>query len=240
MLAARLAQRGYRVLGYATGAEQPDAPGAGIEQVATAFYLTSASDVVLLAIATLDGARAALEGPEGVFSALAPGQVVIDVCSSSPSAAQRWATLARERAGWYLDVPLCQAGEDLYAPAGGDQAAYEVAQPVLRAIASQVAHVGPSGAGATARLLVQIIAGAFAAARDEGLVLAHHIGVDVEAVTTMMPGLLGVGGSITGIGGEPAALADFGHALDLAQELRVPTPITALLNEHFKRRLAQQ
>jgi 3-hydroxyisobutyrate dehydrogenase len=123
-----------------------------------------------------------------VIDALAPrlprGALVIDCSTVS-------ATTARDVAGQlsaagidFLDCPVSGGVEGardatLAIMVGGEPAAFERAQPALRAMGKTVTHLGPSGAGQAAKAtnqimcagVIQAVAEAMAFARAEGLPL---------------------------------------------------------------------
>lgn len=239
LAAERLLRTGHRVFVFQLPGDDNGAYDAlDVNRSSTAFYLASSVEIVLLALQTVEEAAMALEGPEGVFSALAPGELVVDLCTTVPSAARRWDTLARERGSHFLDAPACRAAGALILPVGGDGQAFHTAVSVLHDIAERVGHVGPVGAGIMARLFLQIAAGAEAAGRAEAEAMARVADLDFSQFATLVPEAIGsqaLEQRAVGFGSVEATLADYGHALDVAQELRLPTPVTALLNERYKR-----
>jgi 3-hydroxyisobutyrate dehydrogenase-like beta-hydroxyacid dehydrogenase len=61
---------------------------------------------------------------------------------------------------------------------GGDRAVYEKHRPVLDVIANAIFYLGPSGAGATMKLVVNSLLGAGMQALAEALVLGEQGGLD--------------------------------------------------------------
>src|SRR2546427_653224 len=61
---------------------------------------------------------------------------------------------------------------------GGDKQIFEVCTPIFRAIAKNVLHVGPSGAGCIAKLVNNLCSLANTAAACEGFVLGVKAGID--------------------------------------------------------------
>ncbi len=64
---------------------------------------------------------------------------------------------------------------------GGDAEALERARPVLATFASRILHLGPQGAGATMKLVVNSVIHGLNQALAEALVLAERAGVDRTA-----------------------------------------------------------
>lgn len=121
-----------------------------------------------------------------VAPALEEGAVVVDHTTTS-------ARLAREMAGalgpkaFFVDAPVSggQAGAEngaLTVMAGGDEAAYAHAEPVMAAYSRAMRRIGPSGAGQLAKMCNQIcIAGAVAGVA-EAVHFAKCAGLDTDAV----------------------------------------------------------
>lgn len=209
----------------------------GARDVSNAFYLTSAVDTVLLALPDARGVETVLESPEGVLSALAPGQTVINLGTSLPSTDRRLAALVAARGGDMLDAPLALRGEQWVAPVGGSREAFLRAQPLLGLLAQRVAYVGPSGFGQLTKIVDQLIRAAHTAALAEGLAFARRVGLDPHLAADLLdlPGARAMlGGHFDGHGELRQQTRDLGYALEVAQEIGLPAPLTAITNEIFK------
>jgi 3-hydroxyisobutyrate dehydrogenase len=123
-----------------------------------------------------------------VTRALAPalrqGALLLDCSTVSAETARQAAELLEPRGVEFLDCPVSGGVEGardgtLAIMVGGTPAAFERAQPILKALGRTVAHFGPTGAGQAAKATNQImcagiiesIAEAMAFARAEGLPL---------------------------------------------------------------------
>lgn len=209
----------------------------GARGAATAFNLTSAVDVVLLALPDSAAVEAVLEGPDGVLAALAPGQLVIDLGTTLPATDRRLAALAAARGGALLDAPAAWRGDRLTMAVGGPRAAYEQAEPLLQLLAERVGYVGPEGAGQLAKLVDQIVQAASTAALAEGLAFARGVGLDPSRTADLLE-LAGaetlLRGDASGHGELRLQLKDLGSALVVAQRVGLATPVTAIINEVLK------
>ncbi|MGI8914200.1 MAG: NAD(P)-dependent oxidoreductase [Chloroflexota bacterium] len=209
----------------------------GAREVANAFYLASAVDTVLLALPDVRALELTMEGPEGVLSALAPGQLVINIGTSLPSSDRRLAALVAARGGEMLDAPLAARGDRLTALVGGSPAAFARARPLLELLAERVGYVGPSGFGQLTKLLDQMLKAARTVALAEGLSFARRVGLD-PALTAELLDLRGVEkmleGNFEGQGELRQHTRDLGYALEVAQEAGLLAPLTAMTNEIFK------
>ena len=63
---------------------------------------------------------------------------------------------------------------------GGEAAAYARARPVLHAVGKRSFHLGPAGAGATVKLISNLIAGLYMAVISEGFVLGAAANISHE------------------------------------------------------------
>ena len=128
---------------------------------------------------------------------------------------------------------------------GGDKGIFDEVVGVLDAVAASVVHVGPIGAGNTAKLANQVVVALNIAAVSEALVLAQKAGVDPAAVVAAIRG--GLAGSAVLEAKAPMMLAhdfkpgfrinlhikDLLNALDTSHELGAPLLLTAAVLEMF-------
>lgn len=141
------------------------------------------ADVVLVSLADDAAVRAAYGGPDGLVAGLAAGQVVADTSTVDPETLRGLEAAVVAAGAALLDTPVSgsvstvEAGA-LLVMAGGDAAALERARPALEAIASRIIHLGPLGAGATMKLVVNAMVHALNGALAEALVLAEKAGLD--------------------------------------------------------------
>ncbi len=136
-----------------------------------------------------------LDGPNGVFSALQPGTIVIDMSSIAPGVARRLAERAKTLGGTMLDAPV--SGGDIGAingtlsiMVGGDAAAFATVKPILDVMGNpdKVVHIGGPGAGQLCKLCNQMVIGGTLVAVAEALALARKAGVDAAKVREALLG----------------------------------------------------
>jgi 2-hydroxy-3-oxopropionate reductase len=136
-----------------------------------------------------------LEGPDGVFSAMQPGTILIDMSSIAPATARRLAQTARTRGARMLDAPV-SGGEigainaSLSIMAGGEAAAFAEVTPILHAMGNpdRVVRIGESGAGQICKVCNQMVIGGTLAAVSEAFALARKADVDVARVRDALLG----------------------------------------------------
>jgi len=158
----------------AARAESPAAAAAGADVVVTCVSHDWDTDTVVF-------------GPSGVAEGLPVGSVLVDCSSGTPSMARDLARRLGYQGGLFVDAPVCGDPQDaqdatLTVFAGGTERAVAKAMPVLDAIATQVTHLGPAGAGQAAKTVSQVMVAGLYAGVAEGVALAEHLGLSPEAV----------------------------------------------------------
>jgi 2-hydroxy-3-oxopropionate reductase len=136
-----------------------------------------------------------LDGPDGVFSALQPGTIIVDTSSIAPAIARKLAARAKELGGAMLDAPV-SGGEigaidgTLSIMVGGDQEAFDAAKPVLDVMGrpEKVIRIGEAGAGQICKLCNQIVLGATLAGVSEAFALARKAKVEPAKVREALMG----------------------------------------------------
>jgi 3-hydroxyisobutyrate dehydrogenase/2-hydroxy-3-oxopropionate reductase len=165
----------------------------GCQVAGAAREATSGADVVLVSLPDDDAARAAYGGDDGIVAGLAPGAVVADTSTIAPATVRELADEVARAGAALLDTPVSgsvstvEAGT-LTVMVGGDQAALDLARPVLDTMAARVVHLGPPGSGAALKLAVNSVVHALDIAVSEALVLAERAGLDRETVYDVFAG----------------------------------------------------
>jgi len=259
-MAANLVKAGYAV--------------AGFDLVATQLAAAAANGV-----ATADSAQAAVAGAEAVITMLPAGGHVLmcwaDIlstarrgalfidCSTIDVESARRAHEAGAAAGMLcLDAPVSggvagASAATLTFMAGGSQAAFARATPLLQAMGKRLVHCGGAGAGQAAKICNNMILGATMIATCEGFLLAEKLGLSAQALFDVASTSSGQSWSLTSYcpvpGPVPASPANRGYKpgfaaalmlkdLKLAQEAAAasgaPTPTGALAVRLFDRFVA--
>jgi 3-hydroxyisobutyrate dehydrogenase-like beta-hydroxyacid dehydrogenase len=165
-----------------------------------------------------------------------------------PKVSRELAEAVRARGAHMLDAPV--SGSTVMAEqgslsimVGGEESIHEQVREVLLKMGSRTTHVGPNGAAASLKLAVNIIIGVTMQVLAESVVLAERAGVvpeiaiDVLSNSAVASPLLKYKAPqlLQPLG--PAAFTadmmqkDLTMALQMARELRVPLPATAVANE---------
>jgi 3-hydroxyisobutyrate dehydrogenase-like beta-hydroxyacid dehydrogenase len=111
------------------------------------------------------------------------GQVFCDLSTVGPDTHQKIAAKLAEKGVGYLDAPIsggttgAEAGT-LTIMVGGEQAHFERVRPLLEIMGQNIHLVGPTGAGATIKLVNQMMNYVNVCGAIEGLILATKAGID--------------------------------------------------------------
>src|SRR5688572_32901075 len=143
-------------------------------------------------------------GDGGVLSAVKPGTLLIEMSTVDPATHRRIAETARAKGCDYLDAPVSggvSGARDatLAIMVGGSKEAYERALPVLNAMGKNLYHCGPTGAGATAKLINQHMNAANALAACEGLIMGAKAGLDLTQLHDLLMASSGASTSLRGL-----------------------------------------
>jgi 3-hydroxyisobutyrate dehydrogenase len=252
-IAGQLLAAGHRLLVHdirpaaadpllAAGAEWSESPGAlaaQCEVVATCLPGPAEMEQVCL-------------GPGGIVGQLKPGALYIDHTTNAPAMVRPVHVLLAARNVAMLDAPVSGGMEgartrDLLVMAGGDDATFERARPLLEAIAKRVIHTGGIGTGSIAKImhncasftLDMLMAECWTAGVKAGIDAATIVEVFNEAALGQMMSLK-VRLPATYLRGDFAprfslALArkDLGLALDLGRATDTPMRLAALCEQEL-------
>ena len=136
-----------------------------------------------------------LEGPDGVFSAIQPDSILIDMSSIAPATARRLAEVARAHGARMLDAPVSgrevgAINASLSIMVGGDADTFAKVTPILHAMGNpdRVVRIGEPGAGQICKVCNQMVIGGTLAAVSEAFALARKADVDVALVRDALLG----------------------------------------------------
>jgi len=194
----RLVQAGYGLAVYDVNAQAVAATaGAGICAMASPAQTAANAAVIITMLPTSAVVEQVLTGPDGVFGALQPGAVIVEMSSGTPETTQALAAQARERNAQLVDapvsggVPRAVTGE-LSIMFGGSEDALTHVKPVLLAMGNSVVRTGDVGTAHAMKALNNLVsAGGFligveALALGKRFGLAPDIMVDIFNASTGM------------------------------------------------------
>ncbi len=191
----RLLAAGYPVTVWNRSAEkcQP-AADAGAVVAATPQEVAAESDLLLMCLTDAKAVEAVLFGPAGVASAVNVPHQLIDFSSIHPDTTKNLAEkLALSTGTAWLDSPVsggtpaAKAGT-LTIMVGGRSQDFDAVQPVLKELAQNITHMGPTGAGQMTKLVNQVLSGCTMVLVAEAVNLAERSGVDSARLAQALGG----------------------------------------------------
>ena len=211
-MAGHLASAGYTLGVFnRTKAKAQSLLDAGAQWHDSAASVARAADVVITMLGFPTDVEQTYLGEHGVIAHARDGALLIDMTTSSPVLARRIATAAAQRGLQALDAPV--SGGDIGARearlvimAGGEQAAFDRAQPILALLGANIALLGAAGAGQHCKMANQIAVAVGMVAWCEALIYARAAGLDPKAVHASISG--GAAGSWAMTNLAPRALAE--------------------------------
>jgi 3-hydroxyisobutyrate dehydrogenase len=159
---------------------------AGARPAASPADAASGAAFVVSIVADDLATREVMLGASGILAHAAPGTIVIDASTNTPAMAREVAAAAAARGVHYLDAPVlgstpqAEAGELVFL-VGGDRAVFDRSKPVLAAMSRTCHYLGDSGAGATVKLLNNMVSGALLAVLAEAAQMAEAARLDPAA-----------------------------------------------------------
>lgn len=167
----------------------------GAVPAASPAEVMAASDIVLLCVLDDKAVEHCVLGEFGV--ATAPnitGRLLIDLSTIDPASTRKLAARTVRQAGLcWLDAPVsggpaAARGGSLTIMTGGTAEDMARAAPILACLGNNVTHMGPLGAGQTAKVLNQAIVGVGFVLMSEVALLAEASGIDAAKLPACLAG----------------------------------------------------
>jgi putative dehydrogenase len=251
-MARCLVRKGFTVRGYDIRSEPLDRLSAeGGMACGSPAEAGTGAQVAVVIVLTADQAEQAIFGEHGLVETLAPKTVVVCMATMSPARTRALAARATEAGLAWLDAPVSggtqRADEGtLTTMVGAEPADLDRARPVLEGFSRHIFHLGPVGAGSTAKMVNQILVYCNLAASVEAMTLCRKAGADPQAVYDVICTAMGssaifesrvpklIDGSYQSGGSLRSALKDLGIIEDTARELSLPMPMSAQATQLFR------
>jgi 3-hydroxyisobutyrate dehydrogenase len=224
----------------------------GAARAASAFEAARDSEAVFTSLpGPAEFEAAMLEPQTGILAGLQSGSVHIDLTTNGPATVARVAEACRVRGVELVDAPVSGRPPNMTVMVGASDAAFARYKPLFEAIAANVFHVGPSGAGAAAKLVTQYLGYTGFIAAIEGMLIAAKTGIDLATLARIVPVSAGQSRTFDNIprsvfprtfaaGGTLDIVAkDIELACQLARDVGAPASLGALASDTYKRAQAQ-
>ena len=209
------------------------------------------ADFVMACVGNDDDLRSVTLGDDGAFVGMSAGAIFVDHTTVSAKVTDELYAAAKAMGLSFVDAPISggQAGAEngvLSIMCGGDQAAFDAAEPVMDAYSRICRRIGDSGAGQKTKMCNQIAIAGLVQGLSEALHFAEKAGLDGAAVVEVIS--QGAAGSWQMSNRYTTMLADhfehgfavdwmrkdLGICLDAADENGASLPVTALVDQFYK------
>jgi len=208
------------------------------------------ADIIIICVGNDQDIQQVTQGEDGAFSAIAEGALFIDHTTVSAKTARNLASEAAKNGLAAVDAPVSggQAGAEngkLAIMCGGAPEAVERARPIMTAYGARIVHVGPDGAGQTAKMANQMCIAGVLQGLSEAIRLTAAAGLDTDKVLQAISG--GAAQSWQMENRWPTMVAgefdfgfavdwmrkDLGYALEEAERLGLSSPVTAMVDQFY-------
>jgi 3-hydroxyisobutyrate dehydrogenase len=191
----RLLELGYPVTVWNLEPERLDTVVPhGAVAAASPAAVAAATDIVMLCVLHMAAVERCILAEDGVAAAGSGPALVIDFSTADPQGTREVAAKLKELtgAGW-VDAPvsggpqLARTG-GMTVMAGGSQADFDLAKPILEQMSGNLTLMGPVGAGQTTKIINQAIVGTGYVVMAEALMLAEAAGIDAARLPQCLAG----------------------------------------------------
>ncbi|MGR3601808.1 MAG: NAD(P)-dependent oxidoreductase [Heliomarina sp.] len=252
-MAGHLQKAGHDVTVYNRTATKADkwVETYGGAMAPTPVEAAKGADFVLSCVGNDDDLRSVCLGEEGAFAGMGSGTVFIDHTTVSAKVTRELYAEADAKQISFIDAPISggQAGAEngvLSIMCGGDEGAYERAEPIMEVYSKICRRIGESGSGQMTKMCNQIAIAGLVQGLSEALHMAEKSGLDGRAVVEVIS--QGAAGSWQMANRYETMLddhfdhgfavdwmrKDLGICLSTADENGASLPVTALVDQFYK------
>lgn len=183
-LAQRLLSNGFKLIVFdRTHSKAQAAAARGAIIASDLRELALKSNIVMSCLSDDAAVLSVYDGPGGLMASMKPGSAVIEMSTILPETSRTLNEMGKARGVEVLDVaisgstPAAEQGT-LTLLGGGDQRVFESCKPIFAVLARQYFYLGPSGSGATMKLVVNILLGVNMQAIAEAVAFGEKAGLD--------------------------------------------------------------
>lgn len=252
-MAGHLQAAGHHVTVYNRTASKAEAWVAqhGGAMAATPKEAARGAAIVFACVGNDDDLRNVCAGEDGAFHGMVDGTIFVDHTTVSANVTRELFDTAGSHGIAFVDAPISggQAGAEngvLSIMCGGDQSAYDTAEPVMQVYSKICRRMGDSGAGQLTKMSNQIAIVGLVQGLSEALHFAEKAGLDGRAVVEVIS--QGAAGSWQMVNRHETMLddhfdhgfavdwmrKDLGICLDEANGNGASLPVTALVDQFYK------
>lgn len=186
--AKRLIECGHDVTVWNRTADRTKAGAEAGASVATEVAALAASDVILVSLTDAAAVGAVFDG---LIASGITGKLVIDLSTLLPDETRTLAARVTAAGADFVDCPVggtvapALKGQ-LLGMAGGSEAAFARAKPVLDQLCKRVEHLGPAGNGAAMKLAVNLPLAVYWSTLAEALAMIEGAGIPADLAVSLL------------------------------------------------------
>ncbi len=176
---------GFQVFGYdADPSKIPPIVAAGGQEVKKPEEIAGQVDVVMLSLPNSDVVEDVVRNTLRLFDGHAKGLILIDTTTADPIKSEALAGQLREKGVEMLDATISGtskmcAERDITFMVGGQEKIFDECKTIFDHLGKETFYLGKNGAGATMKLIVNLVLGLNRMVLAEGLSLARKAGMDL-------------------------------------------------------------
>ncbi|XP_071498370.1 cytokine-like nuclear factor N-PAC [Diadema antillarum] len=225
---------------------------AGASQAETVSELVSSCDITFSMVSDSEAVRAIVFGENGALDGISDGKAFVDMSTVDIGTVTGVAEAVQARNGRFLEAPVCGSVQpamegSLIIVAAGDKELYDECESCFQAMGKKSFYLTDTGNAARMKLVINMIIGSVMCSFAEGMALADKSGLSQSTLLDILnlgsianPLISGKGKAILANKYPPAfplkyQQKDLRLALSMAEQVDQPLPVTAAVNEQYKR-----
>jgi 3-hydroxyisobutyrate dehydrogenase-like beta-hydroxyacid dehydrogenase len=245
----RLLDAGHSVTGYnRTKSKAQWLLDIGMKWGNTPSAVAQAADVIFTMVTDTAALEAVTGGTDGLLNGLGSGKIYVDMSTVSPAVSREVAAKVSAKGAEMLDAPVSGSVSTLEEGklsimVGGNRAAFERVEPILKDIGPKATYVGGNGLAVGMKIATNLSLAVQMLAFSEGVLLAEKSGISRETGVEVLLNSVIASPMVKYRGPFVLKMPDEAWfdvnmmqkdlllALEMGRQLDVPLPTTAITNE---------
>ena len=209
------------------------------------------SDTVIVMVLDFQQVKNAILPPDGALGGMRKGATLIITSTITPQDVTEMESIAREHGISVIDSPVSGGrlrAEDasLALMVGGEEAVVKENEDILKAMGSNVFHVGKVGQGQAMKMVNQILVSANIVSVAEAMVMAEKLGINLQTVYDVITKSSGSSEVLQRMGPSMIArdfvpkvtvdilIKDTGIIMDTVRALEIPLPVSSTVYQVYR------
>lgn len=191
-MATNIVNKGWplTIIGHRNRKPVEELVAQGAVEAASLPDLARASDIIFLCLTGSPEVAAVIDG---LKPGLSPGSVIVDCSTSDPTVTERLAADLARIGVHMADAPLSRTPKEAWSGTldcmvGAEPEVMARVEPVIRAFAGKVVHIGGVADGHRMKLLNNFLSLGYAALYSEALALSRKVGITPQTFDSVIRG----------------------------------------------------